>query len=529
MTIRFSRTFWALSASLVLAGGPPAIGQQAPFQAWTAPPPAGAGPFQDGAGPFQDGAAWTEAEYLSQVARFHPMALQAETFLDEARAMLMQARGGFDPAVRATAGGKSFEGTDYYTAGDASLRAELRGPVGVELGYGLAQGDKMNPERYTPDGGVLRAGVRVDLGQGWGMDVRRLALEQAAGWGQLHAATRLQRINDLLYEAARAYWNWHRDWHLHAWAVQAEALAAERLEGLQSSVEQGDRPTIDLTEARSVLLRRQAATHAAHAALLTSEAMASAHLWDAEGRPIALPRGCTPLPQLNPPVPGTSPGDQDINPSQVPTDDFGKDLLANLPLLPSLDLQPQWFETPASLRFDGRQTLLEAQADWAREQLKPQFTLRAAALLGNDVGFGAEIPPGWSRGLAEDNHQWGVTFSYPLLTRDARAKVRLANIQLQRWSWEQQDAHRRWSEQIRAQHAALPMRWEASSMSRQAADEAGLLLEGEQSLFEAGESSLFLLLLRENNWIEAQRSAIQAWAQWQLARREWIWRWEGGF
>jgi outer membrane protein TolC len=73
------------------------------------------------------------------------------------------------------------------------------------------------------------------------------------------------------------------------------------------------------------------------------------------------------------------------------------------------------------------------------------------------------------------------------------------------------------------------MRWEASSMARQAADEAGLLLEGEQALFEAGESSLFLLLQRENNWIEAQRSAIQAWSQWQLARREWIWRWEGGF
>jgi outer membrane protein TolC len=241
---------------------------------------------------------------------------------------------------------------------------------------------------------------------------------------------------------------------------------------------------------------------------------------------VALPSGSAPLPLLNPQQPGSGPTGP-TSPSPIP--DPGIELLATLPALPPLDLQPQWFETPASLRFDGRQILLETQANWAREQLKPQLTLRAAALLGNDVGFGTEIPPGWGSGLAQDNHQWGITFSYPLLTRDARAKVRLANIQLQRWSWEQQDAHRRWSEQIRAQHAALPMRQQASSMSREAAEAAGRLLQGEQLLFEAGESSLFLLLQRENNWIEAQRSAIQAWSQWQLARREWIWRWEGGF
>ncbi len=540
MSTRLSPAQWVLLAAVAIAAPDPLSAQVAPTPAaaagavpaspesrtaWTE---AGTAGTEAGAAPAA-GTAWTEAAYLSQVARYHPMALQAETFLDEARAMLMQARGGFDPAVGATAGGKSFEGTHYYTAGDASLRAELRGPVGVELGYGLAHGDKMNPERYTPDGGVLRAGVRVDLGQGWGMDVRRLALEQAAGWGQLHAATRLQRINDLLYEAARAYWNWHRDWHLHAWAVQAEALAADRLAALQTSVEQGDRPALDLTEARAALLQRQASTRAAEAALLASEALASAHLWDAEGRPVALPSGSAPLPLLNPQQPGSGPTGPTGPTSPSPIADPGIDLLTTLQALPPLDLQPQWFETPASLRFDGRQILLETQADWAREQLKPQLTLRAAALLGNDVGFGAEIPPGWGSGLAQDNHQWGITFSYPLLTRDARAKVRLANIQLQRWSWEQQDAHRRWSEQIRAQHASLPMRQQASSMSREAAEAAGRLLQGEQLLFEAGESSLFLLLQRENNWIEAQRSAIQAWSQWQLARREWIWRWEGGF
>ena len=451
---------------------------------------------------------FTEAQCLDLVARYHPVALQAQTYVDEAQAVLMRARGGFDPVAGGTVGSKALGGTTYYTAGDASLRAELRGPVGVELGYGAAQGDKMNPERYTPDGGVLRAGVRIDLGQGWAMDIRRAALEQAEGWGQLHAATRLQRVNDLLLEATRAYWNWHRDWHLHAWALEAQRLAEERLQGLQTSVEQGDRPALDLVEAGALLLQRRAQVHAAHAALLSVEATLAAHLWDPQGLPAALPDGARPYPLLlRPETPDNAP-DYPTNP---PAPD---------------DPEPQWLRTPAALRFDGRHILLETEAALAREQTKPQLSLRAAALIGGQTLTQTDWNP--ALGPAGNNHQWGVTFAYPLLTRDARARVRLASIQLQRWNWEQQDANRRWNELIRAQYAGLPLRQEATSLTRDAAKQARQLLDGERTLFEAGESSLFLLIQRENQWIESQRQHVGAFHLWQMARREYLWRWEGG-
>ncbi|CAN5344009.1 hypothetical protein BH20ACI1_BH20ACI1_03700 [soil metagenome] len=108
------------------------------------------------------------------------------------------------------------------------------------------------------------------------------------------------------------------------------------------------------------------------------------------------------------------------------------------------------------------------------------------------------------------NYSIGVTFSFPLGNRTAKANLAGARIQQQ-----QTDASTRLQEQtvvaeVRNAVQAVETARQRVFTARRAVENAEIQLAGEQKLFEVGRSTTFLLFQRENTLTNARNSEIRA-------------------
>ncbi|RZL07087.1 MAG: transporter, partial [Pedobacter sp.] len=72
-----------------------------------------------------DSAVFTLNDMQEIVLMNHPIVKQAGLLSKEANAKVLQALGGFDPAISASFGRKIFGGTEYYNHWDSELKVPL--------------------------------------------------------------------------------------------------------------------------------------------------------------------------------------------------------------------------------------------------------------------------------------------------------------------------------------------------------------------------------------------------------------------
>ncbi|RZK45773.1 MAG: hypothetical protein EOO59_20455, partial [Hymenobacter sp.] len=85
----------------------------------------------------------------------HPIVKQAALLSEEARAQVLQARGGFDPKVGSDFHRKLFGGTEYYNNWGNELKIPLwPGGIDLKAGYDRYVGVCTNPETRTPVNGL---------------------------------------------------------------------------------------------------------------------------------------------------------------------------------------------------------------------------------------------------------------------------------------------------------------------------------------------------------------------------------------
>jgi len=423
-----------------------------------------------------------EAEFLGWVTAYHPVVEAAALYDDEAAAWARRARGAFDPVATASSYEKVFGGTTYYSVPSAGLEVPLRGPLDAVVGVGTAEGERLNPERYTPDGGVARAGVAVRLGAGLVTDARRTALRQAEVYAELNAAKRMEALNDLFWGSAQAFWRWYRAARAAEVVGEAERLAGERLVGVREAWMQGDRAAIDTVEAWGALERRRAERGAAEAGRAEAWGAAAAFLADGSGV-----------------VPTALPGFDEAAWAAARTQAAALDAAA---------MQAVFEELPDRVQLAAEQRNAELDLRLKREGLKPVVNAEWSLLQGVDATGSA----------------LSVYASMPLFLRRERAQVALGTIELERIALEQEALSLRWSGAVMAEARALEDRHATLVAARAAATAARQMLDAETARFQAGESSVFFVIARETAWLDAERSAIDAEAEAMLAARRLQWR-----
>ena len=423
----------------------------------------------------------TEDDFLDLVATHHPLAVRAALQRDRAAAVLRQARGGFDPKLYGDLDQKYFKGTNYYSHIEGGVKIPTWFGVELNAAYERNDGTFLNPELNVPEQGLYAAGVTVSLGQGLFFDERRAELQRARIYQRATVAERQVLLNELLYEAGAAYWEWagaQAAVQIYRDAVQ---LARDRYEAVVTGAELGDRPAIDTLEARIQVQSRQLSLETAQLDLINAAARLNALLWLDGVIPVELNDNTLPPPP------------------------------ATVTVAPLGPVQTN-FANPELLRTRFKLEQLEVDERLQREFLKPRLDVKYNALLAGSVD--EPIFEGYS----SNNYKWGVTFSQPLLLRKERGKLQLTRIKLSETQFELVDKTALLAAKVQQAENEANVTVSQFTLAGQNADDYAQLLAGEQALFRAGESSLFLVNSREVKYIDALVKRIELLVKHRKAR-----------
>jgi len=340
-------------------------------------------------------------QYLDLVRQYHPVVKQAGLMVNNAEAQLLASRGLFDPAVYFTNDQKTFDGKNYYNYNHTTLKVPTW--MGIELMAGLENNGGEFTNREVSLGQTSYAGISIPLAKNLLMDRRRAGLAQAKLFVQQSKAEQLLMVNDVLFEAMDAYWYWVAQYQVYRILTNAVTINTKRYETLRITVEQGDRPGIDSTEALTQLLTFQAAQANAFNEFLKAGFELSNYLWTQDMQPAVLPASVVPA---------------------VNTDETDPYKMQFKPLNELLDVAGT--NHPKLQTFQFKLDALEIE-----RQLKFQSLLPAVNLKYNILSKGYQVWDSFDAATLQNNYKFGLEVGIPLFLRQGRGDYRSAKLKIQ--------------------------------------------------------------------------------------------------
>jgi outer membrane protein TolC len=411
-------------------------------------------------------------DFNAIVTQHHPMAVQADLIKKKGDATVQMARGGFDPKIGTDISQKYFKGDQYYSLIDAGLKVPTWFGIEVYGGYEQNSGVFLNPENSTSGGGLVFAGVSVPVGRGLFIDERRAELRSAQIYQKSTKVEQRLMMNELLYEAGKAYWEWFKAYQVLQVYQEAIVLAEFRFNAVKQESAFGDAPAIDTLEAGIQLQNRQLALQQAQLDFKNASAKLGIYLWQNGQIPLELEEATIPIDKET----------VQLRTTQGLMLDRLDSLIAYHPYL-----QQYRFKID-QLKIDRRMKV---------ENLKPQLDLKYNALnqvVGNNPFADLSI----------NNYNWGLQFSMPIPLRKERGALKLAKLKIQNAELDVVDTQAQIGYKINSALNEWNTTREQTFLYQQTVRDYLGLLEGEQNKFSAGESSLFMVNSRELGYINAQ-------------------------
>lgn len=421
--------------------------------------------------------AFSADDFLGVVLSNHPMAKRANLLPEMGERTVQKARGGFDPKGYYAINQKYFDNKQYFSLNDYGLKVPTWFGIEVKTGFENNRGDFLSQQNKTPANGLWYGGVAMNLGQGMFIDQRRAELFKARVFEQSSLAEQNLQLNELCFEAGYNYWAWFLSYHSQQVMTEALELATVRFEAIKRMADLGDRPGIDSVEARIQVQNRTAALRQFDADLTNNRALLSTFLWTETDEPLEVSEVTTP-PQVD---------QVEMTLVELPTGAEFDSIVNNHPYLKVNDFKIETLEIERRLK---------------REMLKPQLNLQYN-LLNQPVNYNP-----WD-GIAVTNYKWGLNFEMPLFLRKERGDLALAELKLQDAQYFRNNVkaglqYKISSALIDAENAKMQV-----EIYRNTVQDTKTLFEAEKQMFDIGESTLFLLNMRETAYINSRLKLIE--------------------
>ena len=413
---------------------------------------------------------FTEAEFIAAVKEFHPVAKQALLDVRIAEANLIASRAGFDPVASFDKSRKDFDGITYYNQQWSQVKIPTWYGIDIHAGQETVRGNRINPEETK--GTINFVGVTVPLVQNLVTDKRRAAVLQARVLKKSSEVSRKAALNDLIAEAALAYWDWWEQEQVLKVVQVSIKNAKARLAMVKTAHYLGDRPAIDTLEAASQVQFLEQQETEAFMWRQKSRLELSTFLWKEKETAYELPEDA--LPAL----------------SQSQTFPLLESLLAKARVQPVL-LQYQY-----KLQSLGIERRLKFQS------LLPEVTAKY-------TGISRDISKTFNGALFDNNFRFGLGVSLPLRLSEGRGDYRAAKLKIEQTRMEQI------AKQVTVENKVKQyyIEWQQSGtlyrQQQQLVANYRALQKGEELRFANGESSLFLVNAREAKTIEGQRKELE--------------------
>lgn len=405
----------------------------------------------------------------------HPVARQGQLKREFGDAEVQKSRGAFDPKIEGDIGQKYFDGKQYYSLIDGGLKIPTWFGIELGAGYDVNEGVFLNPENNVPDLGLWHAGISIPVGQGLFIDQRRADLRKAQLFQESTEAEQQAMMNELIYNAGKAYWEWYMAYGLVEVYQDALSASEARFDGVKRSAELGERPFIDTLEAGIQVQNRRLLFEQSQLNFQNQSAFLQVYLWA---------EGYVPL---------------ELDPRTIPSVDLDDPTRA--PSMEMLSEIEQLMAThPELVLYELKLDQLEIDRRWKREQLKPVANIKYNSLAENSPEI--QTPQ-------LTNYTWGIELEMPLFLRKERASLEMARIKIEDTSLNMDMKQASLVYKVRTAINDWNTNTSLITLYTQTVQDYLGLLEGERRLFNAGESSLFLVNSREMSYISAQLKLLE--------------------
>lgn len=417
---------------------------------------------------------FTYNEFLGYVKKYHPLVKNANLNIDAAQANLMMTRGGFDPKIEVDFSQKQFKDQEYYSILNSSFKIPTWYGVEIKAGFDNNEGIYLNPENKTPNQGLTSLGISVPLGQGLFINQRMADVRKAKIQVQLSQSERKLQAIAVLYDASLAYFNWKKTFDEVLLYEEYKTNAQIRFKGIQSLIQQGDKPAIDSIEAGIIVKNRLLNLEDANLKLAKAKLELSNFLWLENNIPLELADQLIPEKQLEFTI------QESLKTNDLLNTDFS---ITNHPKINALESKI--------------------------EMLNVEKKLKANMLLPKiDAGYSYLSEPNYFNNYQFENYKIGLDFYFPLFLRKERGSLKLAKYKIQETEFTLNLEKVQLANKINAQKTEIESLSKQKDLIKGLVTDNVTMLNSEERLFSFGESSLFLINTRENNVVSAQLSKI---------------------
>jgi outer membrane protein TolC len=416
---------------------------------------------------------FTYNEYLGFVKKFHPMVKQANLKLSEAQAMLLQARGAFDPKLEAEYNEKQYDDKNYYSIFNGSFKIPTWYGIEIKAAFDNNEGIYINPENTLPNSGLTSLGITVPVGQGLFINQRMADLRNAKLQQKLGEAERNLAAVEVLHQASIAYFEWKKNYSEVILYEEYLENANIRYQGVSKLIEQGDKPAIDSIEAGITVKLRRLNLENSKLKLQKSRLELSNYLWLENNVPVELDENLFPETELSNTIKNTLELDNIIA-----------------------------FEVENHPKINALSTKIE--------MLRIEQSLSANMLLPKlDLSYNYISEPSAFDNYRFEDYKVGVNFSFPIFLRKERAKLRLSKLKVQDTEFTLATERVSLQNKVEAQQVEITSLEKQIEINENLVDNYNTMLSGEDRLFNLGESSLFLINSRENSLVSSQINALK--------------------
>lgn len=413
-------------------------------------------------------------EYLAIVKKYHPLVKQADLMVDEGAFKLMKARGSFDPKVEADFSEKEYKSTEYYNIFGAAFKVPTYYGLEFNAKFEQNSGKYLNPQNTVPEDGLYSAGVTLDVTNGIFMSQRMATLRQAKLYREQTKLKRDLQAAVVLYEASVTYFEWYAANQELKLYQDFISNADFYLRSVKKQFEAGDKPAVDTLEAGIYLDNRKIQLQQAQLDYLKASLKLSNYLWAENDVPLEITDNVEPPEMLT----------AEVNSLWLESQILATQEIQNNPKIRSLQYEVEMMDVERKLRLN---------------KLLPDINV--------SYNFLTEQPDEW-QSLNTDYYKFGFKFSLPLFLRKERGDLQLARVQLQNTRYDLLSANLEIRNKLNALQNEIISYREQSENMRSLVTNYSALVAAERRKYDLGDSSLFLINSRENNFISARLKEI---------------------
>ncbi|MFN7311430.1 MAG: TolC family protein [Vampirovibrionales bacterium] len=420
---------------------------------------------------------------LQWVKQTHPDLRLARLKVQQSQAKFLATQGAFDPKVSGGLEYRQFNNSsapgkqkDAYLSDNAVSLLTRYGLI-VESGYRTARGDMASSVSPVGQGGEIYTNFIMPLLRYRGTNPFSVGEKQAA-LDLKRAALDLQlKELQIQQKTGETYWEWVASKRLLDTSIKLLDLGKTRVFQVRKRVNAGDLPEIAFVEVQKEVQKRQGQVAKDTLNLKKTEIKLSLLLWNQEpkdGRLDVLPQWSPKEAHL------PKPDALDLNTMK----ESGK--LAMLKMHPRL------------LSFPISKEIAQLDIDLAKQAFLPKLdaSVSPSYQLGHE-GIGAALHA-------------GIKYEVPLRYRTATGKLRYAELDLQSLDVQYLFAYQELSAGLEQVLAELEAQWGIYNASVGEWKTAQALEKGERTSFEMGDSTLFVVNIRERETADAYRKVIES-------------------